>query len=233
MKNAHSEDRPRDPRHVHANSLQPAIWPILALAIYWATTTFDKDNRLFPRSDQYDPFQKGVQRLLIDVELSIELNRRGVNTSNLETHLMRKGGAIFSAWCYSLAIIYGGAFACGKECKIPIIDMKLPEICTWEERLQRFCLVIIIARRKGSRRSLDDISSGFRAVPEHFAFTGEFGFASPVYHIPYLRKHLRSRHPIFFKMPLCFIIDRDVCIADLSRMAQSRRQQEFLYMYPY
>ncbi|OWZ03136.1 hypothetical protein PHMEG_00025184 [Phytophthora megakarya] len=102
MKNDHSGARPRDPRHVHANPSQPAIWPILTLAIYWATTTFDEDNRLFPRSDQYDHFQKGVQRLLIDVELSVKLNRRGVNTSNLETHLMRKG-----AWLSSTVVREG------------------------------------------------------------------------------------------------------------------------------
>ncbi|OWY91480.1 hypothetical protein PHMEG_00039929 [Phytophthora megakarya] len=97
MKNDQSGDRPRDPRHVYANPLQPTICPILALAIYWTTTIFDEDNRLFPGSDQYDRFRKSLQRLLVYGEVSTELKRRGVSPSDLGTHSMRKGAATFCA----------------------------------------------------------------------------------------------------------------------------------------
>ncbi|EGZ24652.1 hypothetical protein PHYSODRAFT_406965, partial [Phytophthora sojae] len=97
MKNDQSGDRPRDPRHVYANPLQPSICPVLALAIYWATTSFDTDNRLFPGSDQYDRFRKCLQRLLVDEKVAAELKRRGVNSNDLGTHSMRKGAATYCA----------------------------------------------------------------------------------------------------------------------------------------
>ncbi|ETL41182.1 hypothetical protein L916_07778 [Phytophthora nicotianae] len=75
MKNDQGGDRPRDPRHVYANPLQPSVCPILALAIYWATSTFDVDNRLFPGSDQYDRFRKSLHRLLEDERVSVELTQ--------------------------------------------------------------------------------------------------------------------------------------------------------------
>ncbi|ETM97880.1 hypothetical protein PPTG_19954 [Phytophthora nicotianae INRA-310] len=75
MKNDQGGDRPRDPRHVYANPLQPSVCPILALAIYWATSTFDVDNRLFPGSDQYDRFRKSLHRLLEDDRVSVELTQ--------------------------------------------------------------------------------------------------------------------------------------------------------------
>lgn len=91
MKNDQSGDRPRDPRHVYANPLQPTICSILALAIYWATATFDSDNRLFPGSDQYERFRKCLQRLLVGQKVASELKRRGVNPSDLGTHSMCNG----------------------------------------------------------------------------------------------------------------------------------------------
>ncbi|ETK72455.1 hypothetical protein F441_20896 [Phytophthora nicotianae CJ01A1] len=97
MKYDQGNDRPRDPRHVYANPLQPSVCPILALAIYWATSTFDVDNRLFPGSDQYDRFRKRLYRLLEDEMVSVELKRRGVNPSDLGTHSMRKGAATYCA----------------------------------------------------------------------------------------------------------------------------------------
>ncbi|EGZ22000.1 hypothetical protein PHYSODRAFT_461853, partial [Phytophthora sojae] len=97
MKNDQSGDRPRDPRHVYANPSQPSIYPVLGLGIYWATTSFDTDNRLFPGSDQYDRFRKCLQRLLVDEKVAAELKRRGVNSNDLGTHSMRKGAATYCA----------------------------------------------------------------------------------------------------------------------------------------
>ncbi|ETI47820.1 hypothetical protein F443_08028, partial [Phytophthora nicotianae P1569] len=110
MKNDQGGDRPRDPRHVYANPLQPSVCPILALAIYWATSTFDVGNRLFPGSDQYDRFRKSLHRLLEDERVSVELKRRGVNPNDLGTHSMRKGAATYctsgSTACRSSTAVY-------------------------------------------------------------------------------------------------------------------------------
>ena len=48
QKNNQQGDRPRDPRHIYANPLNPSICPILLLGIYWLVTGFDDTGRLFP-----------------------------------------------------------------------------------------------------------------------------------------------------------------------------------------
>ncbi|OWZ15907.1 hypothetical protein PHMEG_00010378 [Phytophthora megakarya] len=85
-------------RPEHTNSQVRSICPILALAIYWATTMFDADeNRLFPGSGQYDRFRKCLQRLLVDVVVAAELRRREVISNGLGTHSMRKEAATYCA----------------------------------------------------------------------------------------------------------------------------------------
>ncbi|EEY55124.1 uncharacterized protein PITG_22162 [Phytophthora infestans T30-4] len=59
-----SGDRPRDPRHVYANPLQPGICPIVALGLYWAATNSDESDLLFPGNNQYDRFRRCWIRLL-------------------------------------------------------------------------------------------------------------------------------------------------------------------------
>ncbi|OWZ12438.1 LOW QUALITY PROTEIN: hypothetical protein PHMEG_00014407 [Phytophthora megakarya] len=120
MKNDQSGDRPRDP--LYANTLQPAICLILALAIYWATTTFDEVNRLFLGSDQ----------------------SRGANPFDLGTHLMRKSAVAFFATCTTVCpsstVVHLRAGWSHGGVKIFISDMKQQVICMWEERLQVFRL---------------------------------------------------------------------------------------------
>ncbi|KAJ0396165.1 hypothetical protein ATCC90586_012238 [Pythium insidiosum] len=43
MKNDQIGTRPSDPRYIYANPLRPAICPNLALAVYWAVYTIDRD----------------------------------------------------------------------------------------------------------------------------------------------------------------------------------------------
>jgi hypothetical protein len=63
MKNDQTGDRPRDPRHIYANSVSPEICPILAIALYWISYGFDADTgRLFPGSNQYERFRKSLKR---------------------------------------------------------------------------------------------------------------------------------------------------------------------------
>ncbi|ETO70547.1 hypothetical protein F444_12970 [Phytophthora nicotianae P1976] len=75
-KNDQDGSRPRDPRHIYANPLRPELCPVLALAVFWATTSFGGDDRLFPGSNQYERFPD-------------ELRRRGVDKDELGTHSMR------------------------------------------------------------------------------------------------------------------------------------------------
>jgi hypothetical protein len=99
MKNDQMGERPRDPRHVYANPLRPAVCPILALGVYWASFPFDgTSSQLFPGSAQYDRFHKQLSSLLAKEPLKSLLVRLGVNAQDVGTHSIRKGAATF---CYS------------------------------------------------------------------------------------------------------------------------------------
>ncbi|KAJ0399556.1 hypothetical protein ATCC90586_002932 [Pythium insidiosum] len=85
MKNDQMGERPRDPRHIYANPLRPAVCPILALGIYWAAFPFDKtSSQLFPGSAQYDRFRKQLSSLLPQAPLKGLLARLGVNAQDVE-----------------------------------------------------------------------------------------------------------------------------------------------------
>ncbi|EEY54871.1 uncharacterized protein PITG_08433 [Phytophthora infestans T30-4] len=89
--------------------------------IYWATSTFDMDIRLFPGSDEYERFGKRLHCLLEDAEVSAELKRRGVSSSDIGTQSMRKGAATncvsgSTACPSSTAVPLRRGYACWESC---------------------------------------------------------------------------------------------------------------------
>ncbi|EGZ24889.1 hypothetical protein PHYSODRAFT_374824, partial [Phytophthora sojae] len=88
---------PRGPRHIYANPLRPALCPVLALGVFWATSSFEGGDRLFPGGNQYERFRKCLQRVQESDAVADELRRRGVNKEELGTHSMRKGAATYCA----------------------------------------------------------------------------------------------------------------------------------------
>jgi hypothetical protein len=96
MKNDQCGERPRDPRHVYANPLNPEICPVLSLGIYWITFSFGKsENALFPGKNQYDRFRKIMNRSTNIEDIKNELIRRGIDPKDLGTHSIRKGSATY------------------------------------------------------------------------------------------------------------------------------------------
>jgi hypothetical protein len=64
-KNDQDGEGNRDPRHIYANPLNPAICPILSLGIYWLCFPFMRgDNKLFEGSNQYDRFSGNLKNIL-------------------------------------------------------------------------------------------------------------------------------------------------------------------------
>jgi hypothetical protein len=110
MKNDQT-DRPRDPRHIYANSVSPEICPILAIALYWISYGFDADTgRLFPGSNQYERFRKSLKLFEGREVMLAELQRRVIEPDSIGTHYMRKGSATYcssgSPSCPSSTSIY-------------------------------------------------------------------------------------------------------------------------------
>jgi len=95
MKNYQGGDRPRDPRHIYANPLQPSICLILAPGLFWASSNFDGSDLLFSGSNHYERFRKCWLMLLKEGDVAAELKRQGLYATELGTHSMRKGSATF------------------------------------------------------------------------------------------------------------------------------------------
>ena len=98
QKNDQDGSRPRDPRHVYANPLNPEICPILSLGIYFLCTTFtDASAALFPGTDQYDRYQKGLKRLFARPPVASRLEVMSIDPRHLGSHSTRKGATSYCA----------------------------------------------------------------------------------------------------------------------------------------
>lgn len=96
MKNDQLGDRPRDPRHIYANPIIPEVCPILSLGIYWAIHGFDNEHhKLFPGSNQYERYRKGLGRSLSLPNVVEELQRNGIQPRDIGSHSSRKGASTF------------------------------------------------------------------------------------------------------------------------------------------
>ena len=87
------------PRHVHANPLVPAICPLLAMAIYFATNPPQRDEpRLFPGKDQDHRYNRNLKRVMeATPELIAETRARGIVLDDIGTHSVRKGASTYAA----------------------------------------------------------------------------------------------------------------------------------------
>ncbi|POM60627.1 LOW QUALITY PROTEIN: hypothetical protein PHPALM_30491 [Phytophthora palmivora] len=93
--NDQAGNRPRDPRPVYADPLEPEVCPILALGIYWSVFSFGRfDGKLFPGGSQYDRFRKELVRVLQRFGGAYETSSK---PSEIGTRSLRKGAATFAS----------------------------------------------------------------------------------------------------------------------------------------
>ncbi|ETO62281.1 hypothetical protein F444_19805 [Phytophthora nicotianae P1976] len=223
QKNDQEGNRPRDPRHIYANPLKPELCPVLAIATFWATSSFIGDDRLFPGSNQYERFWKCLQRLLESEDVAHELRRRGVHKDELGTHSMRKGAATYCA---------SGSTACPSSTSVHLrAGWSLGGVQNTYLRYESAGDMHVGRTVSGlppdshefamlpphfGNRDADveaAIECVFPELPTNLTYVGEFCLASLVYHAPYLRTHLDPNHPLF-ETPL---FQHPSLIADLSR----------------
>jgi hypothetical protein len=86
MKNDQLGERPKDPRHVYANPVNPEICPILALGIYLMSfPTVLEGSNLFPGGEQYDRFRRNLTEIV-----------RGIGAADdIGSHSARKGASTY------------------------------------------------------------------------------------------------------------------------------------------
>jgi hypothetical protein len=98
MKNDQEGARPKDPRHIYANPINPEACNILSLGLYFLCFGFASDARkLFPGQNQYDRYSKKLKNLLSRPEVAAELKARGIDPNMIGTHSTRKGAASYCA----------------------------------------------------------------------------------------------------------------------------------------
>ena len=208
MKNDQAGDRPRDPRHIYANPITPALCPILALGIYWSCSQFDlTTNQLFPGANQYERFRKELMVILDIPEVASELLRRGIRAEDIGTHSLRKGASTFcssgtTACPSSTAVHLRAGWALGgvqdtylryesagdqyvgrTVCGLPILSPNFatlpPHFIGDKSRIEYACRLM------------------FPNSPSALRYVLEFALASIVHHSEFLLNTLDSGHPIF------------------------------------
>ncbi|OWZ06239.1 hypothetical protein PHMEG_00021533 [Phytophthora megakarya] len=213
QKNDQEGSRPSDPRHIYANPLNPVICPVLAIAKFWATSSFDGSVFLFPDSNQYERFHKCLHRLLERDGSKDEIRRRGVNQDDLGTHPIRKGAATYCA---------SGSTSCPSSTAVHLrAGWSLGGVQNTYLRYKAAGDMHVVKTMSG----LPSGSQNFAVLPSillnmllssnkrlDLSYVGEFCLATLVYHALYLQKKLSVKHPLL-ESPL---FQHPTLITDLS-----------------
>ncbi|ETK88726.1 hypothetical protein L915_07061 [Phytophthora nicotianae] len=207
QKNDQEGRRPRDPRHIYTNPLRPAICPVLALAIFWATSPFDGSDRLFPGSNQYERFRKCLQQLFDRDCVAEELHRRGVDRDELGTHSMRKGAVTYCASAStacpsSTAVHLRAGWSLGGVQNTYLRyesagDMHVGRTVSGLPPDSHEFAVLPPHFEERDETIENAIDCVFPGMPANLTYIGEFCLASLVYHEPYLRLNIPKCHPLF------------------------------------
>lgn len=89
-------ERPRDPRHIYANPLKPAISYILGLGLYLLTFPLEEDGtRLYPGGSQYERYRGVLKAVLATEEGEALCAKYGIEAKDIAAHSTRKGSATY------------------------------------------------------------------------------------------------------------------------------------------
>lgn len=201
-------ERPRDPRHIYANPLLPAVCPMLALGIFWLCFPPESDQvKLFLGSSQYDRYIKLFKRLLEIPEAEAELAKWGITKELLGSHSLRKGSATWatsgstSAPSYSAIALRAGWTLPGVQSTYLRYDAAGDQYVgrTLSGLPQGSPEFAILPPFFPVRDEFIDesIAVAFPSLPPSLHRVGEFLLATLVYHRNYLRGTLPARHLVF------------------------------------
>jgi integrase len=208
MKNDQTGERPRDPRHVYANPLNPSICPILAFGLYLICfPNVLEESDLFPGGSQYERFRHNLNSLFKKSDVASELHARGISPADLGTHSIRKGIATWltsgSTVCPPITPVHlrlgwalpgvtgtymryeaaGDQYVGRAAAGLPILEASFATLPPF-----------FIARTHAIDTA---ISLCFPTVPPAMQRIVEFSVASLVYHHDFLKSTLHPDHIVF------------------------------------
>lgn len=208
QKNDQEGDRPKDPRHIYANPINPETCTILSLGIYWLCFGFKENGvNLFPGEKQYDRYLKRLRDLWNTPAVAEELKRLGIKAEELGTHSTRKGAATYvlsgTTACPSLIPL---SLRCGWK-----LDGVTGRYLRYEAAGDQFVgrTVAGLPPCESAFATLPPffiirtpevaatIDLCFPQAPKPIAEILEFALASVVYHSDFLHRTLPDRHPLF------------------------------------
>ena len=128
MKNDQLGERPKDPRHVYANPVNPEICPILALGIYLMSfPSVLEGSNLFPGGEQYDRFRRTLSEIVRCIGAADDIG----------SHSARKGASTYVSSGIPLRQVHKQSISVVAGLWVvfmtPTSDSKLQEINTSEE----------------------------------------------------------------------------------------------------
>lgn len=194
--------------HVFANPLQPAVCPILSLAIYVLCTQDTRRNQLFTGQKSEGRFSKALKRLLTEIP---ELKTVIPNVNDIGTHSNRKGSVSFVLMYVVISVvavylragwslgntqdryIHGGPGAdqlVGRAvCGLPVNGI---EFSTLAPHFKSSAYNFI-------QRDIrwENIIDNYDKFPVSFKAVLPFLIASIIYHHDYLVSTLEANHPLF------------------------------------
>lgn len=214
MKNDQMGERPRDPRHIYANPIIPAVCPLLALGVYWLCYPPQSNQKnLFPGNSQYDRFRKILSKFLKENDIvGSELRRRGIDPDDIGSHSIRKGSATFvssgSTACPSSTAVHlraGWAMGGVQDTYLRYEgagDMYVGRsVCGLPVGKPEFAL--LPPRFKGcSNQDIEEaIKLCFPGLPPSMAYIAEHALASVLYHKDFLLRTVPADHPLMSTIP--------------------------------
>ena len=213
MKNDQLGERPRDPRHIYANPVNPEICPILSLGIYLMLfPAVLSGSKLFPGGEQYDRFRRNLSEIL-----------RGLGVSDdIGSHSARKGASTYvssgsTAAPSSQAINLRGGWAMGG-----VHDTYFRYEAAGDQYVGRTVCGLPVESSdfallppffKDNRHVLSGIEAAFGvSYPAHLRKVLEMCLASVVYHSAFLLDFLPGNHKL-----LATVLFRDVHLLNSLR----------------
>eukprot|EP00834_Sanchytrium_tribonematis_P008005 NODE_831_length_3642_cov_0.596669.p1 type:complete len:758 gc:universal NODE_831_length_3642_cov_0.596669:113-2386(+) len=210
MKNDQTGERKRDPRHIYANPVNPAICPILSLGVYLLCFPLAAEQiKLFPGNTQYQRFSKLLNKLMED-ECAEELEQRGLDLDDIGTHSIRKGASTY---------VSSGSTACPSASAIQIrAGWSLPGVQNTYLRYDsagdmhvgrvvsglplespKFAILPPFFKQqdKNDETVKTAVNDLFPNIPTNLKRVAEFCLASVVFHSDYLRNNLPNNHNLF------------------------------------
>ena len=202
-------EKPKNPRHVYANPITPAVCPILSIALYMLCFPILSRNqrKLFPGVEQYDHYRKAFQKLLQFNEVEAELVRSGVKADDLGTHSKRKGSGTYAS---------SGSTACPSSVAIHIrMDWSMGNVpdrylryeAAGDQHVGRtvsglppnsyMFSILPPFIEQPIPNMIEIITACFPNIPPNCYKFAEFCLASVAYHEQFLRDTLSSDHTLF------------------------------------